>query len=81
MQKEFENMCINKYINTVTDEDCSGRSFSITRDEIEQLEREYLYKDCINYLLKAAGIVGVDKTISEAIDELSKKLRCEGNGY
>ena len=49
--------------------------FSITKEECEKLEEEYLINDCIYYLMKARGFVGGNKTIDGAIDELKKKTR------
>ena len=52
-----------------------GISFSITREESEQLEREYEINDILVALHKASGLVGPDKTISQAISILSEKTR------
>ena len=53
----------------------SPKSFNITREESEQLEREYAINDILVALYKALGMVGGGITIGEAIDILSKKTR------
>ena len=53
----------------------SPKSFSITREESEQLEREYAINDILVALYKALGMVGGGITIGESIDILSKKTR------
>ena len=50
-------------------------AYTITREECEKLEEEYLINDCIYYLMKARGIVGGNKTINDAIEELKLKTR------
>lgn len=50
-------------------------AYTITREECEKLEEEYLINDCIYYLMKSRGFVGGNKTIDEAIEELKAKTR------
>ena len=50
-------------------------AYTITREECEQLEKEYLINDCIYYLMKSRGLVGGNKTIDEAIEELKLQTR------
>lgn len=50
-------------------------AYTITREECEQLEHEYLINDCICYLMKSRGLVGGNKTINEAIEELKTQTR------
>ena len=50
-------------------------AFTITREESEKLEEEYLINDCIYYLMKSRGLVGGNKTIDEAIEELKTQTR------
>ena len=50
-------------------------AYTITREECEKLHEEYLINDCIYYLMKARGIVGGNKTINDAIEELKLKTR------
>lgn len=50
-------------------------AYTITREECEKLEEEYLINDCIYYLMKSRGFVGGNKTIDEAIEELKVKTR------
>lgn len=50
-------------------------AYTITREECEQLEKEYLINDCIYYLMKSRGFVGGNKTIDEAIEELKSHTR------
>jgi hypothetical protein len=52
-----------------------SESYTITRKQCEQLEKEYLINDCIYYLMKSRGFVGGNKTIDEAIEELKAKTR------
>ena len=52
-----------------------SEAYTITREQCEQLEKEYLINDCIYYLMKARGFVGGNKTIDEAIEELKTKTR------
>ena len=52
-----------------------GEVFSITTEECEKLETEYLINDCIYYLMKTRGFVGGNKTIDSAIEELKLKTR------
>ena len=49
--------------------------YTITQEECEQLEKEYLINDCIYYLMKSRGLVGGNKTIDEAIEELKSQTR------
>lgn len=49
--------------------------FTISAEEINKLHEEYLINDCIYYLMKARVIVGGDKTINSAIEELKTKTR------
>jgi hypothetical protein len=51
-----------------------NKSFSITREESEQLEREYEINSILESLYKALGKVG-NTTINDAIDSLSKQTR------
>ena len=51
-----------------------NKSFSITREESEQLEREYEINSILESLYKALGKVG-NTTINDAIDILSKQTR------
>ena len=50
-------------------------AYTITKEECEQLEKEYLINDCIYYLMKSRGLVGGNKTIDEAIEELKTQTR------
>lgn len=50
-------------------------AYTITREECEQLDHEYLINDCIYYLMKSRGLVGGNKTIDEAIEELKTQTR------
>jgi len=52
-----------------------SEAYTITREDCEQLEKEYLINDCIYYLMKSRGLVGGNKTIDEAIEELKAKTR------
>jgi hypothetical protein len=52
-----------------------NKSLSITREESEQLEREYEINDILTGLYKALGKVGGDTTITDAIEILSKETR------
>jgi hypothetical protein len=52
-----------------------NKSFSITREESEQLEREYEINDILEGLYKASGKVGGNTTITKAIEILSKQTR------
>lgn len=52
-----------------------SEAYTITREQCEQLEKEYLINDCIYYLMKARGLVGGNKTIDEAIEELKTQTR------
>ena len=52
-----------------------NESFSITQEECDQLQHEYLVNDCLYYLMKAREFVGGSKTIDEAIESLSKQTR------
>ena len=49
--------------------------FSITAEEVNQLNREYEINDILINLDKAGCTVGYNKTIREAIDELKHKTR------
>ena len=49
--------------------------YTITQEECEQLEKEYLINDCIYYLMKSRSLVGGNKTIDEAIEELKTQTR------
>ena len=50
-------------------------AYTITREQCEQLEKEYLINDCLYYLMKTRGLVGGNKTIDEAIEELKSQTR------
>lgn len=52
-----------------------SEAYTITQEECEQLEKEYLINDCIYYLMKARSLVGGNKTIDEAIEELKTQTR------
>lgn len=52
-----------------------SEAYTITREECEQLDHEYLINDCIYYLMKSRGLVGGNKTIDEAIEELKTQTR------
>lgn len=52
-----------------------SEAYTITREQCEQLEKEYLINDCIYYLMKSRGFVGGNKTIDEAIEELKLQTR------
>ena len=52
-----------------------SEAYTITREDCEQLEKEYLINDCIYYLMKSRGLVGGNKTIDEAIEELKTQTR------
>ena len=52
-----------------------NKSFSITREESEQLEREYQINGILESLYKALGKVGGNTTINDAIEILSKQTR------
>ena len=52
-----------------------SESYTITREQCEQLEKEYLINDCIYYLMKSRSLVGGNKTIDEVIDELKTQTR------
>jgi hypothetical protein len=49
--------------------------FTITQEECDQLDKEYLINDCIYYLMKSRSLVGGNKTIDEAIEELKTQTR------
>ncbi len=49
--------------------------FSITKEQCKQLDHEYMINDCIYYLMKSRGLVGGNKTIDEAIEELKLQTR------
>lgn len=53
-------------------------AFTISAEEIKKLHEEYLINACIYYLMKARVIVGGDKTINSAIEELKTKTRFAG---
>ena len=50
-------------------------AYTITREQSEQLDKEYLINDCIYYLMKSRSLVGGNKTIDEAIEELKTQTR------
>ena len=52
-----------------------NEAYTITREQCEQLEKEYLINDCIYYLMKSRDFVGGNKTIDEAIEELKSQTR------
>lgn len=52
-----------------------SEAYTISREQCEQLEKEYLINDCIYYLMKSRGFVGGSKTIDEAIEELKTQTR------
>jgi len=52
-----------------------GEQFSITAEQVKQLDEEYLIRDILIYLYKAGERVGFDKTIRETIVELKEKTR------
>ena len=52
-----------------------SEAYTITREQCEQLNKEYLINDCIYYLMKSRGFVGGNKTIDEAIEELKSQTR------
>lgn len=52
-----------------------SESFSITSEQCKQIEEEYLINDIISFLHKAGQRVGYNKTINEAIEELSPQTR------
>ena len=52
-----------------------NESFSITREECEQLDKEYLINDCLYYLMKSREFVGGNTTIDEAIKTLTTQTR------
>lgn len=52
-----------------------NKALSITREESEQLEREYEVKNILESLYKALGKVGGNTTINDAIDILSNQTR------
>jgi hypothetical protein len=52
-----------------------SEAYTITREQCEQLDREYLINDCIYYLMKSRSLVGGNKTIDEAIEELKTQTR------
>jgi hypothetical protein len=52
-----------------------NKSFSITREESEQIEREYEINDILVGLYKALGELGGNTTITDAINILSKRTR------
>lgn len=52
-----------------------SEAYTITREQCEQLEKEYLINDCIYYLMKSRSLVGGNKTIDEAIEELKTQTR------
>lgn len=52
-----------------------SEAFTITQEECEQLDKEYLINDCLYYLMKSREFVGGNKTINEAIEELETKTR------
>lgn len=49
--------------------------FTITREESERIEKEYLINDCLYYLIKSKEFVDGSKTINEAIEELGSQTR------
>ena len=53
----------------------STDTLSITAEESRLIEKELEYKDIIDHLKKAAIVVGFDKNIGDAINELSKQTR------
>jgi hypothetical protein len=52
-----------------------SEAYTITREQCEQLNKEYLINDCIYYLMKSRSLVGGNKTIDEAIEELKAQTR------
>ena len=52
-----------------------SEAYTITREQCEQLNKEYLINDCIYYLMKSRSLVGGNKTIDEAIEELKTQTR------
>lgn len=52
-----------------------SESFTITREQCEQLQKEYVINDCLYYLMKSKDFVSGKITIDEAIDELKKQTR------
>lgn len=52
-----------------------SEAYTITREQCEKLEKEYLINDCIYYLMKSRSLVGGNKTIDEAIEELKTQTR------
>jgi hypothetical protein len=53
-------------------------AYTISAEESKKLNEEYLINNCIYYLIKARAIVGGDKTINTAIEELKTKTRFAG---
>lgn len=52
-----------------------SESFTITNEQCEQLNKEYVINDCLYYLMKTKEFIGGTWTIDDAIDELKKKTR------
>lgn len=49
--------------------------FSITREQCEQLQKEYVINNCLYYLMKSKDFVSGKITIDEAIEALKKQTR------
>lgn len=52
-----------------------NESFSITQEECDQLNHEYLVNDCLYYLMKSRDFVSGKVTIDEAIEALKSQTR------
>lgn len=52
-----------------------SEAFTITQEECNKLHEEYLVNDCLFYLMKTKELIGGEKTINEAIEELKTKTR------
>lgn len=50
-------------------------AYTITREQCEQLDKEYDINNCLYYIMKARQYVNGDPTLSEAIDQLKKQTR------
>ncbi len=50
-------------------------AFTITSEQCEQLDKEYLINDCLYYLMKSRDFVSGKVTIDEAIEALKSQTR------
>lgn len=50
-------------------------AFTITSEQCEQINKEYVINDCLYYLMKSRELVGSEMTIDQAIEELKHRTR------